>query len=510
MANGYPGNSLVDWLKSQGQDYSPEARGRLWAQYFPGEKYNPGAGIGDGSGVHHNERLLGALRGQGISRVGSTNDSWLRNTANVDPIANQASAGGGSSSGNPLTSMPVPFQNANRDVGFLWNKNVHQEADQMMQDENTYQSALPRMNELGYRSSKRIQDMNLRSHNASMQNKEMQLRMNALGAGPSDNIPGNWGDPNSAYKSSLGLMGAGLDMPDDQAMYQSFGMDPTGPTDMTDAEWDIWDAGTNQGFGADSFELAGDPGYAGPSISSSYTQSFGGQVGSSLPSTLGLGAAINAPANLSTMNKLRAAGGKAVQSMDKYGGATNVLGGALMAGGNIMAMGQYGDAIGDVDDALGKVPGMIGQTLMEAEQQIGDARNIIKSGIESSRDTAGSKLELSLQDIANEPRNVVGNVKQSSNKIRRALQEGIDSTVQSASDKLQQSMTDIAEDKRDSLAYVESLREELKDKKEGLEKEKRQAGIGAAVGVGSIFADALLPGSGQVLRTGWNAYSTRT
>ena len=45
---------------------------------------------------------------------------------------------------------------------------------------------------------------------------------------------------------------------------------------------------------------------------------------------------------------------------------------------------------------------------------------------------------------------------------------------------------------------------------EDLEKEKDQAKWGAAVGVGSILADSVLPGSGQALRTGWNMYSSRT
>jgi hypothetical protein len=79
-----------------------------------------------------------------------------------------------------------------------------------------------------------------------------------------------------------------------------------------------------------------------------------------------------------------------------------------------------------------------------------------------------------------------------------------------ASTKLDQSISDISEDKRDSLAYIEAMREELKSKKKELEKEKKQAGIGAAVGVGSILADAVVPGSGAVLRTGWNQYSSRT
>jgi hypothetical protein len=292
-------------------------------------------------------------------------------------------------------------------------------------------------------------------------------------------------------------------------------MDMTGPMEMTDAEWDLWDAGTNEGLGSASFELAGDPGYAvgtmsDPSIASSYTQSFGGELGSSLPSDLGAQAAIDAPTKLSMMNKMKLAGGKMNQAMDKFGGAGNVAGGAMMAGGNLMAMGKYKDAIGDVDKGLGEIPSMIGETLSDAQNQIGDAKQIMKTGVESSRDTAGSKLELTLDKIANEPQDSVSNVKGSSNKIRRTLQEGIDSTVDMASTKLDQSISDISEDKRDSLAYIEAMREELKSKKKELEKEKKQAGIGAAVGVGSILADAVVPGSGAVLRTGWNQYSSRT
>jgi hypothetical protein len=58
------------------------------------------------------------------------------------------------------------------------------------------------------------------------------------------------------------------------------------------------------------------------------------------------------------------------QSLDKLGGANNVLQGAMMAGGNIMAAGQFGDAIEDVEEGLDAIPGMVSQAFQQLTQEV--------------------------------------------------------------------------------------------------------------------------------------------
>jgi hypothetical protein len=54
------------------------------------------------------------------------------------------------------------------------------------------------------------------------------------------------------------------------------------------------------------------------------------------------------------------------------------------------------------------------------------------------------------------------------------------------------------------------MKAELKAKKKELEKEREQAKWGAIVGAGSLVADAFVPGSGQLIRSGYSQYASRT
>jgi hypothetical protein len=196
-------------------------------------------------------------------------------------------------------------------------------------------------------------------------------------------------------------------------------------------------------------------------------------------------------------------------AMDKLGGATNILGAGMMVGGNLAAMGQYGDAIGDVEEGLAEIPGMLSETLTSAQRETDNVRELLNTNVQSSADASNQRLQDSLSKLST-TNNSVGNIQNVSNTIRRTLQQGIDNTIAEASDRFDIQSTRIQESKRASVDAIESMKAELEAKKKELEKEKKQAGIGAAVGVGSLLADAFLPGSGQILRTGYSQYASRT
>jgi copper chaperone CopZ len=172
-------------------------------------------------------------------------------------------------------------------------------------------------------------------------------------------------------------------------------------------------------------------------------------------------------------------------------------------------MGQYGDAIGDVEEGLAEIPGMLSETLTSAQRETDNVRELLNTNVQSSADASNQRLQDSLSKLST-TNNSVGNIQNVSNTIRRTLQQGIDNTIAEASDRFDIQSTRIQESKRASVDAIESMKAELEAKKKELEKEKKQAGIGAAVGVGSLLADAFLPGSGQILRTGYSQYASRT
>ena len=196
--------------------------------------------------------------------------------------------------------------------------------------------------------------------------------------------------------------------------------------------------------------------------------------------------------------------------LDKLGGAENVLGASMMAGGNLLAMNQYGDAISDVQEGLGEIPGMISETLTDAQRETDNVRNYLNTNIESTADASNAKLQASLKNLASNRNQSVGNIKNKTNEIRMNLQQGIDNTIEQAGNRFALQSDRIQESKRASMDAIESMKVELEAKKQELEKEKKQAMIGTGVAVGSLLADSVLPGSGQVLRSGWNVYSSNT
>ena len=119
-------------------------------------------------------------------------------------------------------------------------------------------------------------------------------------------------------------------------------------------------------------------------------------------------------------------------------------------------------------------------------------------------------MQQSLNQFASNPQQAVGNVQSKSNEIRRNLAEGIDMALANASDRFDMQSERIQEGKRQSIDAIESMKAELKAKKKELEKEKEKAKWGAVVGVGSLVADAFVPGSGQILRSGYSQYASRT
>jgi hypothetical protein len=197
-------------------------------------------------------------------------------------------------------------------------------------------------------------------------------------------------------------------------------------------------------------------------------------------------------------------------AMDAVGGATNILGAGMMVGGNLAAMGQYGDAIGDVEEGLAEIPGMLSETLTSAQRETENVRDILTSQVESTADASNTRLQQSLNQLTSNPQQAVGNVQSKSNEIRRNLAEGIDMALANASERFDMQSERIQEGKRESVDAIETIKAELKAKKKELEKEKEQAKWGAVVGVGSLVADAFLPGSGQILRSGYSQYASRT
>lgn len=195
--------------------------------------------------------------------------------------------------------------------------------------------------------------------------------------------------------------------------------------------------------------------------------------------------------------------------IDKLGGAANVAGGAMMAGSNLLAMDKLSGALGDVREGLFQVPGMISEATQGAVNQIDDTRSILNTSVEKAENSANQDLLASL-DKLRKPNNAVSSIRTTSNNIRKSLNEGLDSVIESAEKRLTAQIRDIQDNKRDQLASIDALKETLKAKEKELEKERKQAIVGTAVGVGSIFADAVAPGSGMVLRTGWNQYASRT
>jgi ElaB/YqjD/DUF883 family membrane-anchored ribosome-binding protein len=197
-------------------------------------------------------------------------------------------------------------------------------------------------------------------------------------------------------------------------------------------------------------------------------------------------------------------------AMDKLGGATNILGAGMMVGGNLAAMGQYGDAISDVEEGLGEIPGMLSETMTSAQRETENVRDLLTSQVESTADASNTRLQQSLNQLTSNPQQAVGNVKSKSNEIRRNLAEGIDMALANASDRFDMQSERIQEGKRQSIDAIESMKAELKAKKKELEKEREQAKWGAIVGAGSLVADAFVPGSGQLIRSGYSQYASRT
>jgi len=247
--------------------------------------------------------------------------------ANSNPIVSQANAGGSSSISNVQTSMPVPFQNANRDVGAgntsnpsfggggyqkgymgvtpgrglsvsgyatpmaesavpqgimsqrtaleTANNSSFAELDQMQGGidklssmNQGYLNAEQNVDHLQMMESRNdpfgvdqmqgrideLSGMNERYLNAQENVANLQGNVQpGIGAITDDQL-GKMGDRlgrglmhgsdelsssplRSNYKESFGLMGAGLDMPADDAMHQSFRLDATGENPVTKPSW---------------------------------------------------------------------------------------------------------------------------------------------------------------------------------------------------------------------------------------------------------------------------------
>ena len=188
----------------------------------------------------------------------------------------------------------------------------------------------------------------------------------------------------------------------------------------------------------------------------------------------------------------------------------NALQGGIMAGTNLASLGKYDEAISDMESAINELGVMSGTAIEDANRQGAELRDIMMANVESQADSVNQKLQTSMAKLRNNPKNVVGNLRNTSNEVRKTLQNSLDSTVDLAESKLDAQLSTLADSRRDTLAYLESMKQQQASAIEDLEKEKDQAKWGAAVGVGSILADSVLPGSGQALRTGWNMYSSRT
>jgi len=184
----------------------------------------------------------------------------------------------------------------------------------------------------------------------------------------------------------------------------------------------------------------------------------------------------------------------------------NVLGAGMMVGSNLMASKNLDDSIDDINEGLDGITGMISTQNIDTLNEIGSIEQNARNTIDASADSANLRLGQALDSI-NQSNISTGAVRRMGNEVRKKLNKNLDATAKNVFAKSESAIDRVNVSNRASIDKIRGLQEQLKGKKKQAQKDKRMAQWGTAIGVGSLISDVFLPGSGQVLRTGFNAYS---
>ena len=184
----------------------------------------------------------------------------------------------------------------------------------------------------------------------------------------------------------------------------------------------------------------------------------------------------------------------------------NVLGAGMMVGSSLMASKNLDDSIDDINEGLEGIKGMVSTQNIDTLNEIDSIEQNARNTIDASADSANLRLGQALDNI-NQSNISTGAVRRMGNEIRKKLDRNLDATAKNVLAKSESAIDRVNVSNRASIDKIRGLQEQLKAKKKQAQKDKRMAQWGTAVGVGSLISDVFVPGSGQVLRSGFNTYS---
>ncbi len=185
----------------------------------------------------------------------------------------------------------------------------------------------------------------------------------------------------------------------------------------------------------------------------------------------------------------------------------NVIGGGTMALGNMMASRSLENAMGDIDEAIEGTSDLITDNITETGTTIDNLNTQLSQMSSSATDNMNARLESNFDKINKQKSNIGGGMlTRQKNQVRRTLSDALDNTIRNYRSKTDASIDMAYGNYRDGVRRIEGIKEQLRAKKAELAEQNRKAKTGAVLGVLSVGADLLLPGSGQVIRTGAKAY----
>tara|TARA_R110002012_G_scaffold12625_2_gene55932 strand:- start:825 stop:1772 length:948 start_codon:yes stop_codon:yes gene_type:complete len=184
----------------------------------------------------------------------------------------------------------------------------------------------------------------------------------------------------------------------------------------------------------------------------------------------------------------------------------NVLGAGMMVGSNLMASKNFDDTIDDIDEGLKGITGMINSQNQDTINRIKSLEGDARSSIDATADQSNLRLGETLTKL-NRSNISTGSIRRLSNDVREKLNKNLDSTSKNIFAKTENAIRGANISNRASIDKIRVLQEQLKAKKKQAQKDKEGAKWGAYVGGASLVADVFVPGSGQVMRSGYSTYS---
>ena len=194
--------------------------------------------------------------------------------------------------------------------------------------------------------------------------------------------------------------------------------------------------------------------------------------------------------------------GKLTERMD----IGNILGAGMMVGGNLIASKSLDDSIDNINEGLESVSGMLSDQNRNTINEIKSLESNARNSIEMSSEESNLRLGTALNKI-NRSNIQTGSIKRLSDDVRKNLNSNLDSTAKNIFARTENAISRLNASNRSSIDKIKGLEEQLKAKKKQAQKDKRRTQFGTAIGVGSILSDIFIPGSGQVLRSSYNAYN---